>query len=124
MQRLIEFRDQHGLACVKALKASIWGSVPTAPKFCACGRNLGVGLSAEISSRLRSAPWGLVVQSFHAAADAVAALDEHGHPDIVFLDIALGESDAVEVIRSLGAKHYTGTVQLMSGSKSPLLEDV
>ena len=67
---------------------------------------------------------GLVVKSFHAAADAVAALDEHGHPDIVFLDIALGESDAVEVIRSLGEKHYTGTVQLMSGIKSPLLEDV
>jgi EAL domain-containing protein (putative c-di-GMP-specific phosphodiesterase class I)/ActR/RegA family two-component response regulator len=67
---------------------------------------------------------GLVVKSFHAAADAVAALDEQGHPDIVFLDIALGESDAVEVIRSLGEKHFTGTVQLMSGIKSPLLEDV
>ena len=66
---------------------------------------------------------GLVSQSFQVAAEAVAAL-EHGHPDIVFLDIALGESDAVEVIRALGEKHFIGTVQLMSGIKSPLLEGV
>jgi EAL domain-containing protein (putative c-di-GMP-specific phosphodiesterase class I) len=66
---------------------------------------------------------GLVARSFNVAAEAVAAL-EHGHPEIVFLDIALGESDAVEVIRSLGEKRFTGTVQLMSGAKSPLLEDV
>jgi EAL domain-containing protein (putative c-di-GMP-specific phosphodiesterase class I) len=66
---------------------------------------------------------GLVARSFNVAADAVAALD-HGHPEIVFLDIAIGESDAVEVIRSLGEKRYAGTVQLMSGAQSPLFEDV
>jgi CheY-like chemotaxis protein len=66
---------------------------------------------------------GLAAQSFHVAADAVAAL-EQGHPEVVFLDIALGESDAVEVIRSLGEKRYAGAVQLMSGSHSPLLDDV
>jgi EAL domain-containing protein (putative c-di-GMP-specific phosphodiesterase class I)/ActR/RegA family two-component response regulator len=67
--------------------------------------------------------YGLVAQSFQMAADAVAAL-EHGHPQIVFLDIALGESEAVEVIRSLRERRYAGTVQLMSGSKSPLLGDL
>jgi EAL domain-containing protein (putative c-di-GMP-specific phosphodiesterase class I)/CheY-like chemotaxis protein len=79
------------------------------------------GICSFVSMTLDSL--GLSAQSFQVAGDAVAAL-EHGHPEIVFLDIALGESDAVEVIRSLGEKHYTGTVQLMSGSKSPLLEDV
>jgi EAL domain-containing protein (putative c-di-GMP-specific phosphodiesterase class I)/FixJ family two-component response regulator len=79
------------------------------------------GICSFISMTL--ATLGLVAKSFNVAGDAVAAL-EHGHPEIVFLDIALGASDAVEVIRALGEKRYTGTVQLMSGAKSPLLEDV
>ncbi len=33
-----------------------------------------------------------------------------------FLDIALKNSDAIDVLRELGEKSYTGTVQLMSGS--------
>src|SRR5581483_2640014 len=33
-------------------------------------------------------------------------------------------SDAIEVLRALGAKRYAGVVQLMSGSNTDLLEDV
>ena len=66
---------------------------------------------------------GLVTESFHTAEEAIAAL-ERGQPEIVFLDIVLERSDAVDVIRALGEKRYTGIVQLMSGRKSALLDDV
>jgi EAL domain-containing protein (putative c-di-GMP-specific phosphodiesterase class I)/CheY-like chemotaxis protein len=66
---------------------------------------------------------GLAAESMHSAEQVMAAL-ERVQPDIVFLDIALGESDAVDVIRKLGALRYRGIVQLMSGAKSALLDDV
>ncbi len=66
---------------------------------------------------------GLLCETFHTAGEAIAAL-ERGKPEIVFLDIALGGSDAVEVIRALGDARYAGVVQLMSGAKSALLDDV
>jgi EAL domain-containing protein (putative c-di-GMP-specific phosphodiesterase class I)/FixJ family two-component response regulator len=66
---------------------------------------------------------GLSAQSFHNAPDAVAAL-KRGHPEIVFLDIALEGSDAIEVLRALGSRRFAGVVQLMSGSNTDLLEDV
>jgi len=79
------------------------------------------GICTFVSMTLESL--GLVVRSFHTAEEAVAAL-EYGQPEIVFLDIALEGSDAVDVIRSLGETRYAGIVQLMSGSKSVLLDDV
>jgi EAL domain-containing protein (putative c-di-GMP-specific phosphodiesterase class I)/CheY-like chemotaxis protein len=66
---------------------------------------------------------GVLAQGFPTADEAISAL-EHGKPDIVFLDIALGQSDAIDVIRMLGQRHYSGMVQLMSGSRSALLDDV
>jgi EAL domain-containing protein (putative c-di-GMP-specific phosphodiesterase class I) len=66
---------------------------------------------------------GLRAQSFHTAAPVGAALDR-GHPAIVFLDIALKGSDAVDVIRTLADRGYSGVVQLMSGSNQLLLQDV
>jgi EAL domain-containing protein (putative c-di-GMP-specific phosphodiesterase class I)/ActR/RegA family two-component response regulator len=66
---------------------------------------------------------GLTAASYHTAAHAVAAL-ERGHPEIVFLDIALECSDAIDVLRMLGDKRYSGVVQLMSGSNTDLLDDV
>ena len=49
---------------------------------------------------------------------------KHCSPAIIFLDIALGGSDAIEVIRMLGQRQYRGVVQLMSGSNPEILEDV
>src|SRR5207244_152607 len=40
------------------------------------------------------------------------------------LDVSLKESDAIDVIRTLGEKSYRGVVQLMSGSDTLLLDDV
>jgi EAL domain-containing protein (putative c-di-GMP-specific phosphodiesterase class I) len=61
--------------------------------------------------------------SFRTAEQALAALD-HRIPAIIFLDIALKHSDAVDVIRGLGERKYAGAVQLMSGSDPMLLADV
>ena len=66
---------------------------------------------------------GLAAESFHTADAAIAAF-ERGKPEIVFLDIDLGGTDAVDVIRALGEMRYGGIVQLMSGAKSALLDDV
>jgi CheY-like chemotaxis protein len=66
---------------------------------------------------------GVKAESFRSAEIAVAAL-ERGHLDFIFLGLALQESDAIDVIRRLGAKRYRGVVQLMSGSNLLLLDDV
>jgi len=66
---------------------------------------------------------GLTSATFPTADQAIAAL-QRGQPDVVFLDIALGGSDAVDVIRALSERRYEGIVQLMSGAKSALLDDV
>ena len=66
---------------------------------------------------------GVTSEKFHTAPEAVAALDK-GLPSIIFLDVALKKSDAIDVIRGLGERSYRGTVQLMSGSNVELLEDV
>jgi len=69
------------------------------------------------------ATMGVEAESFPAAQAAVAALDKR-LPAIIFLDVALENSDAIDVIRGLGERGYGGIVQLMSGSNVELLEDV
>jgi EAL domain-containing protein (putative c-di-GMP-specific phosphodiesterase class I)/ActR/RegA family two-component response regulator len=66
---------------------------------------------------------GVTSEKSHTAPEAVAALDK-GLPSIIFLDVALKKSDAIDVIRGLGERSYRGIVQLMSGSNVELLEDV
>jgi len=59
-------------------------------------------------------------------ADATSALTaiKHRTPDLIFLDVSLERSDAVEVIRGLGEMGFGGSVQLMSGRDLPLLETI
>lgn len=66
---------------------------------------------------------GYAADYFTSAQPALAAL-KHCAPDIIFLDIAIGGADAIDVLRQLAQKGYTGVVQLMSGSNIGLLEDV
>jgi DNA-binding NtrC family response regulator len=61
--------------------------------------------------------------TFSAARPAVASLYQRW-PVIIFLDIALDQSDAYDVIRGLSEKHYGGTIQLMSGGKPWLLKSI
>ena len=60
---------------------------------------------------------------FTSAPLALRAL-KHCSPAVIFLDIALGGSDAIEVIRMLGHRQYRGVVQLMSGTNPEIMEDV
>jgi DNA-binding NtrC family response regulator len=66
---------------------------------------------------------GVESASHQTADSAIAALDQR-RPDIIFLDMALEQSDAIDVMKALSAKHYAGIVQLMSGGKPLLLEAV
>jgi DNA-binding NtrC family response regulator len=66
---------------------------------------------------------GMKVASFDMAKEALAAIDA-GHPAVIFLDVALLRSDAIDVLRGLGARRYDGVVQLMSGGRPSLLEAV
>jgi len=45
-------------------------------------------------------------------------------PDLIVLDLALGQSDAVEVIRHLDGLRYQGTVLLISGRDETVLDEI
>jgi DNA-binding NtrC family response regulator len=66
---------------------------------------------------------GVECATYVTAKPAIASLDQR-RPDAIFLDVALEQSDAIDVIKGLSEKHYTGIVQLMSGGRLPLLEAV
>jgi CheY-like chemotaxis protein len=66
---------------------------------------------------------GVESTTYVTAKPAIASLDQR-RPDIIFLDVALEQSDAIDVIKGLSEKHYTGIVQLMSGGRPPLLEAI
>jgi EAL domain-containing protein (putative c-di-GMP-specific phosphodiesterase class I) len=70
----------------------------------------------------------LALRSFGVAAEYYADIPSMNEalaarePDLIFLDVALGDSDAVDAIRLLSDRRYAGIVQLMSGRL--MLEDV
>jgi CheY-like chemotaxis protein len=64
---------------------------------------------------------GVESTTYATAKPAIASLDQR-RPDVIFLDVALEQSDAIDVIKGLSEKRYTGIVQLMSGGRLPLLE--
>jgi EAL domain-containing protein (putative c-di-GMP-specific phosphodiesterase class I) len=66
---------------------------------------------------------GVEAETAHTAEQALSAL-ERPLPSVIFLDVQLKKSDAIDVIRGLGAANYRGVIQLMSGSNADLLEDV
>ncbi|MGP0090661.1 MAG: response regulator [Xanthobacteraceae bacterium] len=66
---------------------------------------------------------GIESIAFQTAEPAIASLDQR-RPAIIFLDIALSQSDAIDVIKGLSEKNYTGLVQLMSGGRPSLIEAI
>ena len=66
---------------------------------------------------------GIECDAFPSAKPAIASLDRR-RPAVIFLDVALEQSDAIDVIKGLSEKRYTGIVQLMSGGRLPLLEAI
>jgi|SRR6185312_981925 len=65
---------------------------------------------------------GLELKGFGTAREVLEACRQ-AQPDILFLDLALKGSDAIDVIRSLGEMQFRGAVQLISGHHS-LLDNV
>jgi CheY-like chemotaxis protein len=66
---------------------------------------------------------GVESAAYLTANPAISSLDQR-RPDAIFLDVALEQSDAIDVIKGLSERHYTGIVQLMSGGRLPLLEAI
>lgn len=77
---------------------------------------------ANVISRTLST-YGLDSQRF---ADGMAALCAIGRDAtrVVFLDVSLHNSDAIEVIRCLGRGNYAGAVQLVSGQNPNILQEI
>jgi EAL domain-containing protein (putative c-di-GMP-specific phosphodiesterase class I)/CheY-like chemotaxis protein len=67
--------------------------------------------------------FGIETLRIRSAGAAIAALKSRT-PAIIFLDVVLEGSDAVDVIRGLGEIGYRGIVQLISGGDLALLGDV
>jgi len=61
--------------------------------------------------------------AFHTAKEAIACLDRRT-PAVIFLDVALLQSDAIDVVNGLGRMGYRGIVHLMSGGNPSLVEAV
>jgi EAL domain-containing protein (putative c-di-GMP-specific phosphodiesterase class I) len=59
-----------------------------------------------------------------ASADALARALQDSHPQVVFLDVALDRSDAIDGIRVLRQTSFGGAVQLISGRDTELLNDI
>jgi DNA-binding NtrC family response regulator len=66
---------------------------------------------------------GIEAATFQTAKPALAAIEQRP-PVVVFCDVALLQSDAIDVLRGLGAMRYRGVVQLMSGGNPSLLQAV
>jgi FixJ family two-component response regulator len=66
---------------------------------------------------------GIEARQFVLADEFLAAL-RICNPDLVFLDLALGQTDAIEVIHELEACAFKGRVLLISGRDSGMLMEV
>ena len=66
---------------------------------------------------------GIEARQFVNPAEFLREL-EPCNPDLIFLDLALGQSDAIEVIHQLEARQFKGRVMLISGRDIGTLLDV
>jgi EAL domain-containing protein (putative c-di-GMP-specific phosphodiesterase class I)/FixJ family two-component response regulator len=65
---------------------------------------------------------GYATRQFIAAAPFLEAL-ETSHPGLIVLDLALGQSDAIEVIRQLETLKFKGAILLISGRDEATLAE-
>jgi EAL domain-containing protein (putative c-di-GMP-specific phosphodiesterase class I)/CheY-like chemotaxis protein len=80
-----------------------------------------VQIRAFVSTVLASSHF--TAHQFGTGSEVVAAL-VRWTPSLIILDLSLGDSDAVEVIRSLAAARFAGDVLLISGHHESTLRDV
>jgi EAL domain-containing protein (putative c-di-GMP-specific phosphodiesterase class I) len=67
--------------------------------------------------------FGVAAEHFTSAAAMLEVLG-HRTPDIIFLDLFLGDTDAIDILRQLAGSGYAGAIQIMSGRETILLDDV
>ena len=116
MPRLSPEMHSEGHACVAAEAGNVKTAIPFAliidDQEAVCQVVATVLASVGVESAI-----------YVTAKPAIASLDQR-RPDIIFLDVALEQSDAIDVIKGLSEKRYTGIVQLMSGGRLALLEAI
>jgi EAL domain-containing protein (putative c-di-GMP-specific phosphodiesterase class I)/ActR/RegA family two-component response regulator len=66
---------------------------------------------------------GVTYSEFTNAREAIEGLDSET-PALIFLDVSLEGSDAVEALRGLGQVEYAGTVQVVSGQNPSILDNI
>ena len=66
---------------------------------------------------------GMECCTYPSAKPAIDSLDQR-RPAIIFLDLTLHQSDAIDVIKGLSEKKYAGVVQLMSAAVPERLDAV
>lgn len=66
---------------------------------------------------------GVSSLEFDSAAAAIDSLSTE-QPKLIFLDVSMGSSDAVEVIRGLASRKFGGAIQIVSGYKAAVLDEV
>jgi EAL domain-containing protein (putative c-di-GMP-specific phosphodiesterase class I) len=67
--------------------------------------------------------YGLAAVEFAGVDDALTSMTGES-PKVIFLDVSLEGSDAVDAIRGLAERKFGGAVQLISGRGSVLLEQI
>jgi CheY-like chemotaxis protein len=67
--------------------------------------------------------FGIRTKEFEDAPSVLQAVAQIT-PDLLFLDVSLQGSDAIDVIRGLAQRQYRGAVQIMSGKDPALIEEV
>jgi EAL domain-containing protein (putative c-di-GMP-specific phosphodiesterase class I) len=67
--------------------------------------------------------YGLAAAEFAGVGEALASITCDS-PKVIFLDVSLEGSDAVDAIRGLAERKFGGTVQLMSGRGPTVLEEI
>jgi EAL domain-containing protein (putative c-di-GMP-specific phosphodiesterase class I)/DNA-binding NarL/FixJ family response regulator len=66
---------------------------------------------------------GVTCSEFTNAREAIEGLDRES-PSLIFLDVSLEGSDAVEALRGLGQVEYGGVVQVVSGQNPSVLDNI
>jgi len=67
--------------------------------------------------------FGISTKEFEDAPSVLDALLQV-KPDLLFLDVSLNGSDAIDVIRGLAQLQFRGAIQIMSGKDPALIEEV
>jgi len=106
-----------GLSCEPAAGGA---SVQTAGRYCIIVDD-DPGICRALSFTLRKLGFDTSDVASPAALDA--ALQERV-PELVFLDLGLGQSGALDVLPILAEHGFTGVVQLMSGRSQDVLDEV